>query len=301
MVIRLRPGALPFAAAAVLLCGTLGTAARAQAAPDPLSTDGPMQAPAEVSRPHLISNDDIVRMKNAGLEETILLQTIKSQPGSYDVTPDGLIALKTSGVPQNVIAAMQAYGTGLRTRSLPTNQPATSRAVAAEPSPLPLASGIDEIGVYYKSKAGDWIELKTERVELKSGGAVKSLLTHNIVKEDLNGHIDAAKSPLVLPPGVEILLYAPAGTAAEEYTLIRFREHKDNREFRVKTGGIFHSETGTDRDEIEFHAKKLGPQMYTFTIPADIELGQYGVLPPGASNQRGLNDIGKIFTFSLAQ
>ncbi len=297
MVNKLRPGARSLAAIALFLCGNV---AIAQAAPDPLSADGPMQAPAEVSRPHPVTNADIVRMSQAGLEEAILLQTIKDQPGSYDVTPDALIALKTSGVPQNVIAAMQAHGTGLHLRSHPANEPAPSRPVA-EPSPLPLASGIDEIGVYYKSKAGNWIELKTERVELKSGGAAKSLLTHNIIKEDLNGHVDDAKSPLVLPPGVEILIYAPVGTAAEEYTFIRFREHKDNREFRVKTGGVFHSETGTDRDEIEFHAKKIGPQMYTFTVPADIELGQYGVLPPGSSNQRGLTDNGKIFTFSLAQ
>ena len=82
---------------------------------------------------------------------------------------------------------------------------------------------------------------------------------------------------------------------------MRFREHSSSREFRVMTGGVFHSETGSDRDEIEFHPHKIAPQMYTFTVPVDIEKGEYGVLPPGSSNPQGLAGTGKIFTFSIRE
>jgi hypothetical protein len=155
--------------------------------------------------------------------------------------------------------------------------------------------------VYYQDNDGQWVPLKTERVQFKSGGWVKSTLTNNIVKQDLNGHVDGNKSPLILPTGVHILIYAPPGTQAEEYDLIRFREHSNGREFRVKTGGVFHSETGSQRDDIEFKPERLGKQMYEFTIPTDIQKGEYGVLPPGSSNTPGLSNAGKMFTFSVRE
>jgi len=251
------------------------------------SNAGPLQPNPDVARVHRIDNDTILRMAKAGLDDNILIQTIQLQPGHYDTGPDDLIALKTAGISQRVIAAMQAHGTGLEVRG---------NAKPVEPSPL--AIGIDEIGVYYKTKDGEWLPLKNERVFFKSGGEVKNILTHGIVNKDMNGHIDGPKSPLILPTGVEILIYAPAGTEGPEYDFLRFREHSDSREFRVLTGGVFHSESGADRDEIEFNPKKIAAQMYTFTVPIDIQKGEYGVLPPGSAGMQG---TGKIFTFSIVE
>jgi hypothetical protein len=230
-------------------------------------------------------------MAKAGLDDTVILQTIQTQPGRYETSPDDLIALKGAGVSQRVIAAMQARSAGLSAR----------HAAAGTADPAPLATGIDEIGVYYKDTDSQWVPLKTERVQFKSGGWLKSTATYNIVKQDQNGFVDEPRSSLSLHTGVDILIYAPAGTQAEEYDFVRFREHPHNREFRVKTGGVFHSETGSQRDEIEFHPHKIAPQMYVFTVPMDIEKGEYGVLPPGSSNTPGVANAGKIFTFSIRE
>jgi len=262
------------------------------------TNDGPLQPNPDVARVHLIDNDTILRMHKAGLGDDVLIQTIQLQPGHYDVTPDDLIALKQAGLSDAVIAVMQTHGTGLAVRGTP------QLGHVARPEfvgPTPIALGIDEIGAYYKSKTGEWIELRTERVVFKSGGAAKNILTHGIISKDMNGHLDGPQSDLILPTGVEILIYAPTGTDAEEYDFLRFEQHKDNREFRTLTGGVFHSESGATRDEIQFHPKKIGPQMYTFTVPIDIEKGEYGVLPPGSANIQGIAGTGKIFTFSIRE
>src|SRR5665213_3409445 len=60
-----------------------------------------------------VTNDQVVRMAKAGLDEQIILQTIQEQPGRYDVAPDDLIALKDAGVSARVISAMQAKTAGL--------------------------------------------------------------------------------------------------------------------------------------------------------------------------------------------
>ena len=270
---------------AVLLFASATSVAQSAA-----SDDGPLQPSSDVVKPHFIDNDAIIKMSKADLDDGVIIQTIQTQPGHYDTSPDALISLKSAGVSQQVIAAMQARTAGLVFHAKDKIEPA------------PLSAGVDEIGLYYQDKrSGEWLPLKTERVQFKSGGWVKSTLTHDIVKQDMNGYLDDPKSPLVLPTGVNILIYAPTGTQAEEYDFLRFREHSKGREFRVKTGGVFHSESGSQRDEIEFHPHKIAPQMYVFTVPADIEKGEYGVLPPGSSNVPGLSNAGKIFTFSIRE
>ena len=284
---RLRTGSLLSGLTLFLLCCGAGSAClRAQA---PAQEEGPLQPHNDISRPHPLTNDTIVRMSKAGLDDSVILQTIQTQPGAYDTSPDDLIALKNAGVSQTVIAAMQARSAGLAVHR------------AAEVQITGLAPGIDEIGVYYKDKDGEWVPLKTERVQFRSSGWLKNAATDGLVKQDLNGHLDGPKSPLTLPTGVQILIYAPAGTQAEEYDLLRFEEHSGSRDFRVKTGGLFHSETGSERDEVEFHSRKIAPQMYVFTIPVDIEKGEYGVLPPGSSNVPGVSNAGKVFTFSIRE
>ena len=53
-----------------------------------------------------LTNEDIVKMIKAGLGPQIILATIKSQPGAYDVSPNALVALKTAGVSDEIIAAL---------------------------------------------------------------------------------------------------------------------------------------------------------------------------------------------------
>jgi hypothetical protein len=281
--------AFAFLFALILLTHPLHSTAQASAA-----EDGPLQTSTDTARVHLIGNDEILRMAKAGLSDEVLIQTIQIKPGRYDTAPDDLIALKTAGVSDRVIATMEAHGTGL-----------SLRAGKSSVNPTPIAPGVDEIGVYYKAvhgeNAGQWLPLQTERVVFKSGGAAKSILTHGIISKDMNGHIDGQKSPLQLPTGIELLVYAPIGTDGNEYDFLRFQEHKDNREFRTLTGGVFHSESGAARDEIIFKPKKIAPQMYSFTVPIDIEKGEYGILPPGSANTQGLAGTGKIFTFSIIE
>ncbi len=256
----------------------------------PDEAEGPALPKADVSRPHALTNETIVKLSKAGLDDTVIVQAVQTQPGAYDTAPDDLISLKNAGVSQKVIAAMQARSAGLITR------PGTNAV-----DPAPLAAGVDEIGVYYGDKDGQWVPLKTERVQFKDSGWLKNAASDGLIKRDMNGHLDGPKSPLSLPTGVRILIYTPAGTQAEEYDFLRFDEHSGSRDFRVKTGGLFHSQTGSQRNDLEFHPVKVAKDMYTFTVPPDIEKGEYGVLPPGSSNVPGIANAGKIFTFSIRE
>ncbi len=247
----------------------------------PQLTDGPQAAPPATSA--AMNNDAIMRMAKAGLSDDLILQTINTQPGNYATDADSLVALKNAGISERLIAAMMN-----KSRRLLTSAPE---------KPVEI-SDVNEIGVYYKDRTGKWTAIEPEIVHIKSGGFIKSTVTHGVIKQDRNGHLNGRESKLALQGPIEILLYMPEGVAPSEYEFLRFRINSDNREFRVLTGGVFHSSGGADRDEVKFTPVKTAPRTYQFTVDKSVGGGEYGILPPGTGN---VANGGKIYTFAITE
>ncbi|MGA2196487.1 MAG: hypothetical protein ABSH40_14590 [Bryobacteraceae bacterium] len=236
-----------------------------------------------------LTNDSIVKMVKAGLGEDIILSSIHAQPGRYATGADDLIALKSAGVSDKIIAAMMNGG--------------GAAAPAAAAGPAPAAAGgpiVGEIGVYYK-KNDQWADLNPEVVNFKTGGVLKSIGTAGIVKGDVNGHVEGAKSPNRIPSPVDLLVYTPDGVAITEYQLLRLRDCKDCREFRTVTGGVMHVSGGATRDLVPFESKKLAPRTYEIILPT-LGAGEYGLLPPASGDATASTGrVGKIYSFSILE
>lgn len=249
------------------------------AADSPQSVDGPLTP----TKPPAMTNISVMKMAKAGLGDDLIVETINTQPGSYTTDADSLVTLKSAGVSDRVITAMINKG-----RRQITN-------VTEKPIEL---SDVNEIGVYYKDHTGKWIAIDPEIVHIKSGGWLKSTATHGIIKEDKNGHLNGRESKLALQCPIDVLIYVPEGVTAAEYDFLRFRINSDNREFRVLTGGVFHSTGGADRDEVKFNPVKTAPHTYQFTVEKGVGGGEYGILPPGTGN---VTNGGKIYTFAIVE
>ena len=248
--------------------------------------EGPLSTPKS-ARKAALDNDAVIRMTKAGLDEALILQTIRSQPGEYRTGPDELIALRDAGVSPAVLSAMMAHTSGMAERKVePVNV-------------VPLSPEVDENGVYHKDREGKWVMIDPELVHYKSGGWIKSTMTDNIIKKDRNGEVSGGESKLVLRAGDELIILAPANTDPIEYQLLRFRLHSSSREFRASTGGVFNSRDSTDRDQVAILPKRVAPRVYSFKVPADIGGGEYGVLPPGSASTPGIAFAGKIYTFAV--
>jgi hypothetical protein len=76
-----------------------------------------------------LTNDDIVKMARAGLSSSIIITTIETAPAvAFDVSPAGLIELKSAGVEDRIVESMQAKaGTAAA-------QPEPPRGAPPEPS-----------------------------------------------------------------------------------------------------------------------------------------------------------------------
>ena len=250
-----------------------------------------MAAPAARAQTTTMDNAAVLKLKSAGLSDDLIATTVQNSPGHYDLSTDQMIALKQAGLSDKVIGAMFAKNSGVGAPS--------AGSVSASGAALP--AGVDEIGVYYKAPDGSWTAVAPEIVNFKSGGVLKAIATDGIVKGDKNGNIKGAASSLSVTKPVTFLIYAPEGTAPNEYQVLHLRAHSKDREFRSETGGVFHNSTGANRDEVAFTPQKIGPRLYQFTLAQDTPVGEYGVLPPGAINSANAASGGKIYTFSIKE
>ena len=243
-----------------------------------------------------LNNDSVVKMVKAGLSDDLIITTINAQSGSFDTTTDGLIALKTAGVSDKVVAAIVM-------RSAATAAPPAAPPNPSAPSAAPgLPAGVNSVGVYYMDSGGSWQEVTAEVVNFKTGGVVKHVASAGLVKGDLNGHIGGNRSRLEPKTPAKFVLYVPEGRSPGEYQLLRLHANSDNREFRSVTGGVAHVTGGAIRDDVEFISKKIAPRAYEIVLNGDIGKGEYGFLPPlDTVSEKNMASSGKVYTFSILE
>jgi hypothetical protein len=242
-----------------------------------------------VSAQEVMTNESIIKRIKAGLGEDTILVVVNQQPATYSLKADDLVALKSAGVSDKIIAAIVAKG------QAKTATPAPAATNTSDPAPP-----VNEIGLYYK-RGDQWLELLPEVVNWKTGGVLKSIASAGIVQKDVNGMVLGPNSRNSVKTPVEILVYASEEVAITEYQLPRLRQKEDRREFRTVTGGVLHQSGGATRDLVPFEGRKIAPRTWVVLLP-NIGAGEYGFLAPGAvSTQHASAQLGKMYTFRLLE
>jgi hypothetical protein len=124
---------------------------------DPANADNASASAAAPGGGKVMTNADVVKMAAAGLSGDIIANTIRQAPGhSFDLSIDGLIALKKAGVPDIAVAAMQ------QSSSAATTTPSSVPHVPDSKIPVP-----PDTSVFYAVDAGGRL------VRLEAGKADK--------------------------------------------------------------------------------------------------------------------------------
>jgi hypothetical protein len=258
-----------------------------------------------------LNNDSVIKMVKAGLSDDVIVATINANPGAYDASPDGLIALKQAGVTNKVIDAIVAKSTASGPDSAPPDAAPSSSAPPEPPAPpqfAPLPPGVDNIGAYYRDSGGNWQPLPAEVVIFQSGGLVKHVASAGLVKEDLNGLVGGMRSRLVVSTPITFILQVPPGRTASDYELIHLHVVNNNRQFQSVAGGLIHDSSSSLRDEIDFSSKQIGPSAYEIVLNNGLGEGEFGFLAPQGTGAGTGTDTGspktpassgQIFTFAI--
>ena len=141
----------PFSHRAARHCACGIVAALLSTATPTLSAKTPLPAASAQTRPaaaaaQAMGNADVVRMATAGLPESVIVTAIEAaESAQFDVSANGLVALKTGGVSDATIAAMQRSANAAHaTIAAPaehSRRAAVPSGAAAAPKRVTIASG----------------------------------------------------------------------------------------------------------------------------------------------------------------
>jgi len=238
----------------------------------------------------MLTNESILKLCKAGVGDDTIVDMIKAQPSKFSLRTDDIIALKSAGITEKVIAAMVAKGAGA----------ITAKADPARSDPPSLTqNGItlpDELGVYW-IKDGKYVAVAPEILNLRTSRAAQ-LMVGIMANAKLNGWVTQQHSRTHLGPESEFIVKLPEGTDPAEYVCVKFQVKGDRREVELARGRINIS-TGTHRSEIPFTSEKLAKQVYRLKFGGGFRAGDYGLLPPGANISANVTSAGKIYTFMV--
>lgn len=249
-----------------------------------------------------MNNDAVIQLVKAGLTDDLIVTTINASPGTYDVSTDGLIALKKASVSDRVVKAMVTKSMG---------KPADSEPIAPPPPPAPVApaaegaqvseslpAGVDEVGVYLRSANGSYSLMTPEVVIFEESGKMMNIFSIGFAKRSRNGHIDGSRSRQDAPLPVTFGVYVPDGTAIADYVLYRLHPQGTGREFEATEGSFTHGDSATEKDVVPTTTRRVATKFYEVTVPASAGRGEFGLLVP---NPKGSASSGRIYTISVAE
>lgn len=219
-----------------------------------------------------LSNDELIQMKKAGLDDKTVERAIEANGVTLDTSVGALVALKNAGVSDEVIRA--------------------ALSVSGQKATPPVATGDvpEELGAYV-IRNGVVTALPSERPNMKSAGMFKSMMTAGLSKAQMKGTLPGRNSRVQTSSPVVLLIRCAEGTTIDDFQLLLMETAKDGREFVMARGGPFGTSTGVAALPVK--AEKAGRNLYRVTS-SEWQLGEYGILSFG-----GMGTAGKIYTFGV--
>jgi hypothetical protein len=249
-----------------------------------------------------LNNDAVIKLVKAGLSDDLIVSTINAQPGTYDTSADGIIALKAAGASDKVVTAVVARAAADAQPApppipplppMPGAAPATSDQPSGDPDD-PAAP--HEAGIYIyndSAPAGSKMAMLEPSIytQGKTGGMFASAMTYGIAKVKVKAVIRGAHSNTRINFDNPVFYFffeqqgaglsygsSFGGTSTpNEYTLLRFDVKGDTRETLTASANAFGASDGTDDKAVKgFTFAKLRPGVYKVVLSAPLQPGEYG-------------------------
>lgn len=251
----------------------------------------------------VVTNQTILQLQKAGLSKEVIKAKIQSSNCNFDLSTDGLIALKKALVPDDIINAMFA-------KSATLNKPPS--IVNAETSNIPLSSGI----YYLDSANNNYIEFDPSVLSnQKSGGFGESLKRSfsTLFNAKLRASISGSQAHTKFNTNKQVFLFVFDSTAGgfsnsnsiwssvqspNEFFLVKLTVVKNSREVVVGKQNNIKSDIGIEDElKVAFTVKKIKKAVYEVTPTGTLSTGEYCFMFAASSMYSGQTH--KVYDFSI--
>lgn len=146
---------------------------------------------AQAQKP--LTDADVAQMVKAGLAESVVVATIKANPGNYDMSPDQLIALKKAGVTQSEMDAIVTVANGGTAATTPANAGTNTGAAGAPAASAPAASRMPSVAMMQDGGSQPLPLEKTQLAQTKTKPtSMTALAGDSVVTEAIQAGVGTA-------------------------------------------------------------------------------------------------------------
>lgn len=303
---------------------------RRGAAPRP-SPAAPTPAVTEPAAKQALTNQDVVKMVQAGLGESVVMATLRTASSTgFDLSPDALIALKKGGVSDAIVALMIDPKATPATAPAPVTIPVLGGTSADTRARVDSATAAPDLarepGIYWdKGSVGAHNLMVLEPTvfsQAKSGGFFTSALTYGIKKINWKAVARGSAANLhISEPQPTFYFYFESkgsglgnsgggfggwlatATSPNEFVLARVTSKSRDRELVVGEFGAFGGSSGTrSKDTVDIKIDRLSGGIYRVTPAQPLEPGEYCFFYAGGVSTIGFGPgaaTGRLFDFGI--
>lgn len=250
-----------------------------------------------------MDNATVLNLAKAGLSEGVIIDKIRSEPCGYDVSTNGIIALKKAGLPESVISEMVR-------RCATLNGARGLAGDDASPDPRVRHSP----GIYVMENWASPNVLQKLRPSKSSGirtsgiGSIVFPLVSKLMVPGLESHVSVLSSSPTFyfyfnPSDTSVSDFgqetSKAAQSPDEFTLVRFKARGDGRELDVGKASAYGASVVSFRKGInpkytvKVDAEDMGNGIFRVTVSQPLESGEYAFVFTGA------NGSSRIYDFSI--
>jgi hypothetical protein len=251
---------------------------------------------AAQTKTETLTNANIISLHKAGLDDDIVLAKIDASSCKFDLSTDGLIALKSAGLSKEVIAAMQSKAAGRKIAvakdTVIHNTPKlTEKPVAKDKFPVPET--LNAIYFYDKdAQAAKSLERRDASYKTK-----KKMLGYGGVSfvYELTGNT----SPVRMKAGSALsFIVNTGGPHGEGFILYKTDVTKSSRQAVVSDfGGAFNSGAKGSKGTITLDMRELKPGIYELIPSTKLEKGEYVFIAKNAYT--GAGSTASVYAFGI--
>jgi hypothetical protein len=240
-----------------------------------------------------MNNDAVVKLVKAGLSDDLIVSTINASPGAYDTSADAIIALKSAGASDKVVAAVVARAAA---PAAPVSRGLTAEPATPDPND-PMSQHDPGIYLYTKSHDGKVTMTLIERAGAgreKTANIWGSAFTYGISKAKMKAEIPGLHAPARTEDmrPVFYMYFPPTGnlgsadtiSSPSQFSLLSLEVKKDHRETTVAKMGLASASVGNDVSrEVKFDSQKIRPYSYKVAPQVDLKPGEYAFIAASGS------------------
>ena len=255
-----------------------------------------------------LTNNTIIQLKSVGMGSEVIKSKIQASICNFDLSTDGLIALKKAGIADDVMALMiSKASSSTTTRNVPEES----------------VKSVDP-GIYYcKGSPCTLIDLEASVYSQgKTGSGILTAMTYGIAKTQAKATLSGPMANLQINETSPVFYFYFAKSAANsfgensssafwfntatspnEFIMAKFVVTKKAREVVTGSWSTYSGmSSGIDDDnKVSFKYEKISPGVYRVYTEKPLKKGEYCFMYAGATASAGYGNapVQKVYDFSI--